>query len=121
MRDIFSEHAAEMGLVGNQQVIQAFVPNRADPALSKGIRIRCLPRGEQNFETLALKNSVERPRKFRVTVMNEEALRNPHPNPEALRQLHLQESSPADAESFARAGKLARASMNYVAAPGGQP
>jgi hypothetical protein len=56
-----------------------------------------------------------------VRGMSDEALRNPHPNPEALRQLHAQNTSPAEAESFARAGTLARASMNYVAAPGGQP
>lgn len=56
-----------------------------------------------------------------VKGINEEALRNPHPNPAALQQMHTLDSSPADAESFARAGKLARVQMAYVAAPGGQP
>lgn len=56
-----------------------------------------------------------------VKGINEEALRNPHPNPAALQQMHTQDTSAAEAESFARSGKLARAPMGYVAAPGGQP
>ena len=56
-----------------------------------------------------------------VKGINEEALRNPRPNPAALQQMHTLNTSAAEAESFARTGKLARTSMNYVAAPGGQP
>ncbi len=51
----------------------------------------------------------------------EESLRNPRPNPAALQQMHTLDTGTADAESFARTGKLARTSMTYLAAPGGQP
>jgi hypothetical protein len=56
-----------------------------------------------------------------VKGINEEALRNPRPNPAALQQMHGLDASTAEAQSFAKAGKLSRASMAYVAAPGGKP
>ncbi len=56
-----------------------------------------------------------------VKGINEEALRNPHPNPAALQQMQAQDVSAADARGFARAGKLSSATMVYAAAPGGHP
>jgi hypothetical protein len=56
-----------------------------------------------------------------VKGINEEALRNPHPDQAALQQMQAQGVSTADAQSFAKAGKLNRASLAYVAAPEGTP
>jgi hypothetical protein len=56
-----------------------------------------------------------------VKGISEEALRNPQPNPAALQQLQTQHASPAEVQSFARAGKLNRVAMAYVAAPRRNP
>ena len=55
-----------------------------------------------------------------VKGISEEALRNPRPNSAALQQMHTLDTSPAEAQSFAAAGRLARASMAYVPAAGGK-
>jgi hypothetical protein len=55
-----------------------------------------------------------------VKGISEEALRNPRPNPAALQQMHTLDTSPAEAQSFAAAGRLARASMADVPAAGGK-
>ena len=47
----------------------------------------------------------------------EEALKNPHPNPTALKQMMDLEVSPNDIQGFARSGKLSGKTMDYVPAP----
>lgn len=55
-----------------------------------------------------------------VKGISEQDLRTPRPNEAELQKMHAQDTSAADAEAFARAGKLVSAEMHYVAAPGGR-
>lgn len=48
----------------------------------------------------------------------EEGLRNPRPNPDALRQMEELDLTDTDVKAFAKAGKLSPSTMAYVAAPG---
>ncbi len=48
----------------------------------------------------------------------EEGLRNPRPNPDALRQMEELEVPDAELKAFAKAGKLNPSTLAYVAAPG---
>ena len=52
-----------------------------------------------------------------VKGLNEEDLRNPHPNPQALQAMRGYIVSTADAQKFAKAGKLVEQKIDYVAAP----
>jgi hypothetical protein len=52
-----------------------------------------------------------------VKGVSEEALKNPHPNPEAFKQMMDMQVSAADMTEFMRAGKLEPKKMAYVAAP----
>lgn len=56
-----------------------------------------------------------------VKGISEQDLKNPRPNAAELQKMHELDTSPADAEAFARAGKLSSVPMNYVAAPGARP
>ncbi|MES2017215.1 MAG: SH3 domain-containing protein [Pseudomonadota bacterium] len=56
-----------------------------------------------------------------VNGINEEALRNPRPNPAALQQMQALDTSAADARSFAKAGHLNSATLAYVAPVGEKP
>ena len=47
----------------------------------------------------------------------EEALKNPHPNPTAFKQMLEFEVSPNDIQGFAKAGKLSGKTMDYVPGP----
>lgn len=55
-----------------------------------------------------------------VKGLNEEALRNPHPDAAALQQMQTFDASPGEAQVFARAGKLNRVALAYLPA-GGRP
>jgi hypothetical protein len=55
-----------------------------------------------------------------VKGISEQDLKNPRPNAAELQKMHALDTSPADAEAFAKAGKLSSVQMNYVAAPGGR-
>jgi hypothetical protein len=52
-----------------------------------------------------------------VKGVSEEALKNPHPNPEAFKQMMDMQVSAAELDAFMRAGKLEPKKMAYVAAP----
>ncbi len=52
-----------------------------------------------------------------VRGLSEEKLHNPHPNPEALKQLRTFAVSGAEAQQFAAAGKLVPAHVDYLPAP----
>lgn len=52
-----------------------------------------------------------------VKGINEEALKNPRPNPDALRVMTSLQLSQAEMDAFARAGKLDAKPMAYVPAP----
>jgi hypothetical protein len=52
-----------------------------------------------------------------VRGLSEENLLNPHPNPQALQELHGFEVGKAEAQQFARAGKLEAEKMPYLPAP----
>ena len=52
-----------------------------------------------------------------VRGLSEEKLRNPHPNPQALKQLKRYEVSEAAARRFARVGKLKAEQLAYLPAP----
>ena len=54
-----------------------------------------------------------------VKGISEEALKNPRPNPVALNQVKEVQVSKADAEAFAKAGKLDGKEMAYLADPQG--
>ena len=55
-----------------------------------------------------------------VRGINEEALKNPTPNPTALREVNELKVSAAEVQAFAKAGKLSPKNMDYVAKPGGK-
>lgn len=55
-----------------------------------------------------------------VKGISEQDLKNPRPNAAELKKMHDLDTSPAEAEAFAKAGKLVSVPMNYVAAPGGR-
>jgi hypothetical protein len=52
-----------------------------------------------------------------VRGLSEENLRNPHPNPHDLQELHGFEVSKAQAQQFARAGNLTAEKMDFLPAP----
>ncbi len=52
-----------------------------------------------------------------VRGLSEEKLHNPQPNPEALKQLGELAVSKAEAQKFAKSGKLSPAKMDYLPAP----
>lgn len=52
-----------------------------------------------------------------VRGLSEENLKNPHPNPQALQELHGLAVDKAEAQQFAKAGKLAAGKMDYLPAP----
>jgi hypothetical protein len=52
-----------------------------------------------------------------VRGLNEENLHNPHPNPHDLQELHGFEVGKAQAQQFAKAGKLTAEKMDYLPAP----
>jgi hypothetical protein len=54
-----------------------------------------------------------------VKGISEEALKNPRPNPAALKQVNEVQVSKADAEAFAKAGKLDGKEVAYLAEPQG--
>lgn len=56
-----------------------------------------------------------------VKGISEQDLKTPRPNDAELQKMHALDTGAADAEAFARAGKLTSTQMNYVAAPGGRP
>jgi hypothetical protein len=51
-----------------------------------------------------------------VKGISEEALKNPSPNPAALKQVQDMQVSKAEMEAFVKAGKLARKDMDYLPA-----
>ncbi len=55
-----------------------------------------------------------------VKGISEQDLRTPRPNGAELQKMHALDTSPAEAEAFARAGKLRSTEMHYLAAPGGR-
>lgn len=52
-----------------------------------------------------------------VRGLSEEKLRNPRPNPQALKQLESFAESKAQAQQFAKSGKLSAVQMDYLPAP----
>jgi len=52
-----------------------------------------------------------------VRGLSEEKLRNPQPNPQALQQLGDLAVSKAEAQQFAKSGRLSAAQMDYLPAP----
>ena len=52
-----------------------------------------------------------------VRGLSEEKLHNPQPNPQALEEMHRLAVSKEEALQFAKAGKLAAGSMDYLPAP----
>ena len=52
-----------------------------------------------------------------VKGMSEEALKNPHPNPAALKQVSDVQVSTAEMEAFVKSGKLVSKPMAYLPAP----
>jgi hypothetical protein len=52
-----------------------------------------------------------------VRGLSEEKLHNPHPNPQALEEMHGLAVSKEEAQKFAKAGKLSPRQMDYLPAP----
>lgn len=52
-----------------------------------------------------------------VRGLSEEKLKNPHPDPQALEELHSYTLSQTAAQKFAKAGKLVATRMDYLPAP----
>ena len=61
-----------MGLVDDQQLPQAFVPYRPNPALRKGIRIRCSKRGMNDRDAFRLEDGIKRCGERGVIVVDQE-------------------------------------------------
>jgi hypothetical protein len=62
-----------MSLIQDEQLVQAFLPNRAHPALGHGIGFRCSKGRPNHFKAFRGEDLVEATRKFTIAVMNEEA------------------------------------------------
>src|SRR5258708_6165919 len=59
-----------MPLIDDEQAIQTLTSNRTNPALSKGIRIRCPIRRVNHFNSRCIKNSIEGCRELGVPIMD---------------------------------------------------
>ncbi len=71
--NVFLEHTSKMTLVQDEQLIQAFLTNRADPAFGHGIGFRRSKGSTNNFKAFGDEDLVEAASKFTVAVMDEEA------------------------------------------------
>ena len=69
--DVFSQNAVQRSLTEDQQMIEALLADRANPALRKSIGIGSLPRREHDRDPFRLKHSVEGRGKLRVSVMDQ--------------------------------------------------
>ena len=61
-----------MGTTGDQDVIQAFFSDGANPAFGEGIGIRRLKRGMDNVDTFRLKDSIKSLAEFGIVVVDQE-------------------------------------------------
>jgi len=61
-----------MGTTGDQDVIQAFFSDSANPAFGEGIGIRRLKRGMDNVDTFRLKDSIKSLAEFGIVVVDQE-------------------------------------------------
>ena len=64
-----------MKRIQDKDIIQTFFPDRARPALGKGIGIRRKVGGVNNMEPLGLKDNIKRLGEFSVIVMDQETKR----------------------------------------------
>ncbi len=71
----FLQHTHEMSLIQDDQLIKAFLANRAHPAFGNRIGFRRAKGCANKFKAFRDKNLVEAAREFTVTVVNEEVHR----------------------------------------------
>ena len=69
--DVFSQNTVQRPLTEDQQMIQALLAHRANPALRKSIGIGSLRRREHDRDPFRLKHCIKRRRKLRVSVMDQ--------------------------------------------------
>ena len=70
---VFGQHVPQVTLVENQQMVQAFFSDGANPALRDGIRFGSLEGSQYAFEALRNNDVIEGSGEFGVVVMDEEA------------------------------------------------
>ncbi len=74
--DVFAEHPLEVPLIEDQQVIETFLPHRADPALGVRIRFGCVVRCSDDRDTLSSEYGIKGGGEFRISVVDQEAHRD---------------------------------------------
>jgi hypothetical protein len=85
MLDVDAEDVFELAAAEDQQPVEAFAADCADPALHVRVRIRRLHRRPGHLDLLARQERIEGARELRVSVVDHE----PHP-PVAVIELHQQ-------------------------------
>ncbi len=73
--EVGRQHAMKMPLAEDQELVQAFLADRANPALRKGIRIRRPHWPPNDRHILRRKDRIEGSRKLGVTVVDQETHR----------------------------------------------
>ncbi len=73
--DVRRQHATEMPLADDQDLVQARLAHRADPALRESIRIGRLHRRADDRDCLGCEHGIESNRKLAVAVVDQEAHR----------------------------------------------
>jgi hypothetical protein len=66
------QHPVEVPTAEDQHPVQALGPDRADPPLGEGVRVRCSDRGEDHPRTVGAEHLVEGSRELRVPVVDQE-------------------------------------------------
>jgi hypothetical protein len=70
-----AHHPLQRGIIGDEEMIEAFLSGGTDPAFREGIRIRS-PKGDgKNVEALADEDGIESIREFSIVVADEESQR----------------------------------------------
>jgi hypothetical protein len=70
--DIDSQHSFEVAAVADQEPVQAFGPDGADPAFGVAVRLRCPHRGTDYSDALGGEDVVERGGELRVATADQQ-------------------------------------------------
>ena len=70
--DIDAEDAFELAATDDQQPVEAFPPNGADPALHMGVRVRCPHGCADDLDLLVLEEGVEGTGELGLAVVDQE-------------------------------------------------
>ncbi len=70
-RNVLTHDTAQMRLIDNQQLVQAFFPDRSDPSFRVGVRIRGMIRSGDHTDTYRPEHGVEGMAELLVVVANQ--------------------------------------------------